>query len=396
MSWTVDIAGTDYSDSVIDNITVYWGREDLYRQPNPATCTISIVRVTSDITIDPQLFDIDQPVTVYTNIDATDHYRFYGYITDITVNFYTIDLVAVSPAARLASYAPYVDLTPAFDPGPIWDFSQYPTGYKLETLIPDFPGNPQITADTGESSVGFWYDQPGIVNYWNAVQAIVAGEQFGVLVDDMTLGGAPWWQMRFTDATARRQTNPTLTFTGNEIIRDWTLTKQVGDKVNYLTVSLPAHPDGWWPENNTNFDQPSDSTDIQYTGDLNPTYSNPETVATLASGIIGLWRTPTYRLRRISIPMSALDETRQAAILTNVRMSELVRLPEIVPGLPTDYFIEGCQDQFVEGRYVLTLFLSDATLSHPPDRWEDADPTLEWGQVSASLTWGDAYKERFN
>lgn len=395
MTWTVTIGELDVSNWAIDNVIVYWGREDLYRQPDPATCTFSILRSSSIGIIDPLDIQIGAEVYAYPTLNSVEKYRFYGTVTDVTVNWYTIDVVAVSPAARWPSYTEYVDLAPAFEPGPIWDLSETSTGVKVSQILSDLLGTSAVEYDTGELKVGFWYDQPATVDWWTALQAVVAGEPFGVLCEDMTLGPAgAGWQAYFTDAYRRRNTTPDLTLTGDEIIRDWQVTKTVGDKVNYLTTSVPAHPAGWWPETSTNWDQPADIDNRRYTGELTPTYSSPDSVRNLATSMIGLWRLPTYRLRRVSIPMSALTETRQAAILDQVRMSNLVSIPEILPGFPTLYFVEGCQDTYVDGKYVLTLFLSDTALSHPPDRWEDASGTLEWGQVSAILTWGDAYMER--
>lgn len=395
MSWTVKIGGTDFSAKTINNVIVYWGRQDLYRQPDPATCTISLIRDSSLGTIDPLTLEVGSTVSAYTTVNAVDKYRFYGTVTDITVNFFTIDIVAVSPAARWPSFVEYTDLGPAIAPGPVWDLTEQYTGDKVAALLGSFPGSPTVDAEQGELKVGYWYDQPETVDYWAAVQAIVAGEPFGVLCEDMTLGSPTWWQARFTDATVRRNTTPDLTLSGDEIILDWQVTKAVGDKVNYLTTSVPAHPDGWWPDETINWDQPADTTTQRYAGSLQPTYSPPEAVRLLATSQIGLWRTPNYRLRQVNIPMSALSQVRQAAILDQVRMSKLVEIPAILPSFPTDYFLEGSQDTYVDGRYVLTLFLSDATLSHPPDRWDDVAPSLEWGQVSASLTWSDAYTERF-
>lgn len=395
LRWQVRLNSTSIKTKVLQNASINWGRTDINRQPDPATCTV-VIRREPDDAVDPDLI-VGNFLNLWvgqTGVLTQKRCRFYGTIVDVQLDRYTYTITAVSLMAWLVKYQ--AGYSNPFAEGPAYQGVVVSTGQNVDAFTSNLlPVNPQVNADTGENTCSWWYDQ-GTYSPWEMAQAFTAGETSGVLGEDFLTDTTGFgYEIRFTDATARRETTPQLVLTETEILWDWTVEQQVSDKVTQLTVSSLGNEYLGWPAGSTVFTDNTDTPGFSFS--LAASYSDAESIRKVGTSIVGLQAIPGYRLHRITIPMSTLTDTRQNAIMDAIKLSALIEIPELMPGFPTLYFVEGTTENVAQpDGWTLDLHVSEASLTHPPDRWIDVDPTLTWATVSPSLEWRAAYKERFS
>ena len=100
MTWTITIGATSYEDTAIEGVTIYTGREEIDRQPNPSTATIRLIRDSSLGVIDPQTWAYGAKVKI---VNGASRIRFVGQLVDVSYDRYTITTTCVSEAARWPS-----------------------------------------------------------------------------------------------------------------------------------------------------------------------------------------------------------------------------------------------------------------------------------------------------
>lgn len=398
--WQISIEGTSRKTEVLQGASIFWGRSDINQQPSPATATFTLRRVVDD-PIEPD-FVVGNLIEAYIAISPssfTKQLRFWGQITDIQMDRYTYTLTCVSPLTRLMQeqfgykYGPIE--------GPVYQMYVVQNGQNILSWLGGATYQLPLDLDDGENYSSWWYDE-GTYNLWDFVGAFVAGETSGVLGEEFgkveygPVGS--WYTVRFTDATARRKTTPDLTLTDTEILQNWQIEQQVSDKVNTVNISRSANDYLGWLESNTIVANNDDVyTYGAYSLSLAATYSDDASIRKVGTSIVGLQTVPTYRLHKVTVPMSTLTDSRQDEILDAIRQSALIEIPELVPGFPTVYFLEGTYEVVAQpDGWTIDLILSEASLTHPPDRWIDVDPSTDWASLPYTLTWNDAYKERFS
>ena len=385
MTWTVTIDAVSYEDQAIEGVSIYTGREEIDRQPNPSTASVRLVRDSTLGSINPENWPYAAPVVVTYGASRV---RFVGQLVDVNYDRYTITLTAVSDAARWPSVKAVFGLAP-FIIGPTYDVIRY-NGDAIGTLSSSITASTAL--DTGEGESALWYDD-GFYEVWPFLQACTAAEPSGVLFDDITTNPVT---LTFHDATRRRNTTPDITLTGDEILDDWVIGRQNSDKANQSTVTTVENLSYGWPATTEVETIESDVTTYgPYTADIAPSYATPASAVNAGRAIVGLRWNPMFRLRRLTIPLDALSAMRRETLLDDIRISALVDIPTIANYTADGFFIEGWNESFGQKQHVITVFLSDSRLTHPPDRWIDVDPTLTWAGVSNTMTWADAYAERF-
>lgn len=398
--WQVKVGTAVRTSGTLQGGAIYWGRTDINQQPSPGTATFTFRHTPGD-PIDDDLI-VGQSIWAYCGASTGLGYnytRFFGTIVDIQMDQYTYTVTAVTPMARLMNEQfgyKYGVFTGPYYQGFLeenkWNVFNWLAGAQFQ--VPIYVGD-------SENYSSYWYDE-GTYKIWDFASAFVAGETSGVLGENWVHGGAfpgtTPYTIEFTGAPARRTVNPILTLTETEILQNWQIEQQIADKVNTANISASANDYFGWPEANTLFVNTQDVSDFgAYTLSLAATYSDAASIRKVGTSIVGLQTTPTYRLHKITIPMSTLTDTRQNEIISATSLSALIEIPELVPGFPTLYFLEGTYEVVAQpDGWTLDLLLSEASLTHPPDQWQDVDGFTEWATLPNTLTWNDAYKERFS
>ena len=80
--WKLTVAGVDYTDIAISDITHQSGRDDIYTQPNPSYLQISLVALSGQTLP----FDINDSLSLQVKDSSAAYVNLFGGdITDITV-----------------------------------------------------------------------------------------------------------------------------------------------------------------------------------------------------------------------------------------------------------------------------------------------------------------------
>lgn len=393
MNVTVTVGAQDYSVVTLDGVSITWGRQDLSAPPAPSTCTVTLLR-DDQLTapIEPDLFTIGSELTVTVTPQRsavhgviledwiTDTYldpdtqpamtRFSGRVTDVTVTRDTVELVAVS---RLLSSLARLDTEFPAAPGPVELVAA--VGDALTHVAGELA---PVTVTLGPPTV-FTVDPDasGPVNAATYVQDLA-----GVIP-----GGAVWespdgLELRYT--VGNRATNdPLVSIRADEVGEEWTLTKTVGDRRNVVTVE--------WLSGTV---VAEDATDIavhgRYPLELAAPLDNATDATTVGRLQLVAGTNPSWRLDSLNVPLAALAPWRQAQLVAGLVPDVMLEVPELVDGVQVFYFLEGWDEILGPQRWDLTLYLSDANLTRPPQPWDDAAAYGTWDEmVPSGLTWDD-------
>jgi len=368
----------------MEGVTINYGRPDITSQPNATTASVTILKDSTLGNFDSDLtyFDLGNILTVEATFSGTPYTRFQGQITDVTIDKYFITILA---ADDLYSALGRFKLTKTGD-------VDLTGGRIQETLQYALPaaGFPVPPYDIDPGTVNVYAADATTQNALAYLQEVTNSEPSGVFFRDILTG-----DLRFTDSEARRQQipgDPYQSYTDTEILDVWSIRKTSQEKINRAVIS-----------NDINTVTYENAADIANDGIYEYTFASllntSAAMLTLARRIVVNRARPDFTYSALQIELSTMSTARQQSIISTLRIGQLTEIPSYGTFNPssigaTDFFLEGYSETIGQESWSITLNLSDARLTRPPQRWSDIVSGVQWDDVQIDpYTWNDLLKE---
>lgn len=416
MSHTVvlEIDGVAYDDKALEGVTIQWGRQSVQDQPEPTSCTVSFLRESTIGTVDVTDIKVGAQLKIEVNPDGILQYfrRFFGIITDVDVNYETINVAAVATGIytlrQLSWTMPPSSATFAIEQNATLAVNQVYALAALQagspvTAIPLPTRYPQITQDAdypnGHPDVSFLFEEDTqgrpvtypILQFLNDWAESVPS---GVIWENMLqVGVIDNVNVIFAGQLARDvPLTAAVTLTQDEVLLDWNSGRDLGLFCTSSTIGYTgAVNTGTWE-----YDNPGEQTNVST---LSPTWGafannyttplvNAADAAELARVNVQNGQVPGY-VTEVTVPFATLAGARQQTLLQNLLIGSLWETPTLATGLPNLYFLEGYTETISRADWTLRLMLSDPSNSWYRQRWQDVDPAIAWQDVDGALTWAD-------
>lgn len=371
---------TDISSYTLDSVSISYGRQTLDQSVDPSSCTIELLLDSSLGTFNFANVDLGYLVRVKAQVDGyvEDRVRFIGVVTDMVVGRETMTITAVSQLlSRYGKYSLPTAVTTNDTAGYILaDIATAAAAGLPSNIGPDIWAEGTFNLDA-DFAIG--------TNALEALTRTAASEPYGFVYEDFLSES-----MRSTDKLTREFAGADFTFTGDEIIDSWEVSKSVTSQVNKAVVN--------WTGGTTSYTSPANLGELEKNYDtIITTLQDADNLALfLATSGINL----RYEIPRVTIPFATLSSVRQDELLAHdpagsegIRINSYVRLPQIRSYIETDYFVEGWSETISRNRWDWTLHLSDVYRSRYFQQWNQVTALLEWQDVEATTTWDDLIYE---
>jgi hypothetical protein len=405
--WSITIAGIDYTDITLANLSVTSGRKDFYVQPAAGYCSVEIINLDEGLSI---AADLNDQITIEVK-DSTGTLVpiFGGFVTDITQSVrsagsimitQSIKITAMGALAKLAKILTDGVLPKENDGDQIYDIL-YPILFSSWHEVP-----PALTWATYDPTTEWLdaqntglgeIDRPG--DYELAARAssratvlnIVTGlaiSGFGYLYEDGQ------GRICYADSTHRVQylaANGYTELSANDALANGlSVARRTGDLRNSVTVKYNATSSA----EQSAIDVTSAAIYGQQGYIVTTTLHNSADALSQAEFYLALRAYPSDIFKSINYE------------LTNPELDDADRddLIKIFMGLPVDILdlpanmLGGTFQGFVEGwtfsasynRLSLTANLSPVAYSLQYTKWEDVSILETWATISPTLEWIDA------
>jgi hypothetical protein len=376
--WAVEIAGDPVVDVVVENVTVSYGRQNVWQTVAPTACTLTVLTDSPLGAFDPATAAIGQYVQIdgYSSSPYVLATHFVGKITDVTVVEHLAQITAV--AVPLAAWGRYTATAVTAIPADTL------TGAAITLLNAEIaPGFDEqfVTIAAGTQTVQL--AAAAAVNALELAQLVASSEPAGVIYEYAQTNAIV---LGFADAETRRVSGAsTFTFAAGELDRSWAFVRRISSKVNSAVVD--------WYAGTAFVDDPVDVlANGVYQLTLGTALDNELDAITAASTVIAHQKDPGWEIESIKVIGPTLSLARQLALL-QAKVGDTVTLPSLGAGFPTAFFLEGWTTTIRRNVWECDLYLSDQTLTRPADRWLDVPIGEKWNTLSPSLTWDEALKE---
>ena len=379
MTWNpeaiVTVNGNDFTVETLHNVTITYGRDNIWSQPRPGYATIDIINLNNtDLG-----FDVKQPVTVkLPDSTNTDVFLFSGVTTSITnrvVKSGSLGTVAVQTITAVTSMAEMarVIVGTSIYPKEMDDvrIARILTEAGVTVDVVDTPGVYEFHASTvapadayttagkyAQMAFGYIYDTAdGKIGYANESRRFVDSRDNGYF--DIPKNYILWEGTESQKTLADITNSIILSYKNDQIVTSEDLTSQTTYGIVGATIS----------------------TEIETSGDAQM----------LADRWITLRATPRTSLSSFTIPIDSDSVTSaNRDFFLNVAMGEPIRiqnLPIAIKNITYSGFVEGYTISFTRSQYLLNIRTSDSAYSITPTRWQDVPATLTWSGVGATVQW---------
>lgn len=374
--------GTNIIGNVGANLSLVYGRQDNVSACNPAALSFSIVYSGGTAgTIDPNTILLgDRIVVTITNTSYAAATYFTGTITDVKAGHYSCDVIAVSDTLS------GVNRTPITMAGQTSQLVGTVVNAALTAIQATgaLPGK-TITTSTGTNTVTT-PAQTGATSSTFLAQ-VIASEPAGVLLEDGAL------TVRFSDYNDRRiSTMPAaqkfdFSALGSVIRWDWALEKTVADYLNRAEVT-------WTGGISTYADSASVAANGAYTRAVTTYINNTSDADYFAVRNVQHGLKPGWRTSGLTLDLATLSDANRDAVLKNMRTGSYLKIPAVLAGTQTQFFVEGWTDRITYGatgvkQWTRELYISDIVISAAAQRYVDVTSGVTYATVNGSLRWID-------
>jgi hypothetical protein len=405
--WKLTIAGVEYADVAISDISHEAGRTDIYQQPNPGYIQVDLVALNN------QTYDIqvnDGLTLQLKNTSGTYVSIFGGNITDITVavgatgsvgTVLNYSIIALGSLAKLAKIITTGVLSRDDDGDQIYALlSQY--------LLNNWNGLPAAETWATYNATETWanaaniglgeIDRPGQYEMENRASAedtiynvvsLIANSAFGYLYEDNN------GDIGYADAAHRQNyaaTNGFVEISANSAIGSGLATKtQIGDVRNSVAINYGNN----YGSQKTASDVTSIGTYGYKAESINSTIHDATDAQNVANRYISLRAYPKPNFDSITFPITnpELDDTDRDALL-GIFIGQPIRITDLPAQIATGGFFEG----YVEGwnwstsfnQLYLTINLSPIEFSAVFQSWSEVNASEAWNTLSSIITWQTA------
>jgi hypothetical protein len=405
--WSVTIAGIDYTDITLANLSITSGRTDFYVQPAAGYCSVEIINLDEGLAI---AADLNDQITIEVK-DSTGTFTpiFGGYVTDITQSVrsagsvlitQSIKITAMGALAKLAKILTDGVLSKENDGDQIYDilylilfssWNEVPPALTWATYDPTTEWLDAQNTGLGEIDRPGDYELAARSSKRATVLNIITGlatSGFGYLYEDAQ------GRICYADSTHRVQylaANGYTELSANHALANGlSVARRTGDLRNSVTVKYGA--------TSSSEESAIDTTSAAIYGQqgyiVTTTLHNSADALSQAQFYLALRAYPADIFKSINYE------------LTNPELDDADRddLIKIFMGLPVDILdlpanmLGGTFQGFVEGwtfsasynRLSLTANLSPVAYSLQYTKWEDVSILETWNSISPTLEWIDA------
>jgi hypothetical protein len=405
--WKLTIAGVDYTNVTISDISHESGRTDIYQQPNPGYIQIDLVALNNQTFG----FQVNDGLSLQVKNSAGSYVSIFGgNITDVTVSVGATGSVGTVYGYSIIALGALATLPKIITTGIL---SQDDDGDQIYTLLSQFllnnwNGLPAAETWAGYSATETWataanlglgeIDRPGQYEMENRsssedtiynIASLIANSAFGVLYEDNQ------GKIGYADAAHRQNYAATNGFTeisANTAIGSGLATKtQIGDVRNSIAIN--------YGNNYGSQKTAADTTSIGIYGykaeTINSTIHDATDAQNVANRYISLRAYPKPNFDSITFPITnpELDDTDRDALL-GVFIGQPIRITDLPAQIATGGFFEG----YVEGwnwstsfnQLFLTINLSPIEFSAVFQNWSEVNASEAWNTLSGTITWQTA------
>lgn len=404
--WKLTVAGVDYTDIAIADITHQAGRDDIYSQPNPSYLQISLVALsgqTLPFAINDSLsLEVKNSTGSYVNI-------FGGDITDLTVEVGSTGSLATVVNYTILAMGSLVKLAKEIYTGTISQDEDGNQIYDLlsSVLLGSWNDVPAATTWATYNATTTWanaenqglgeIDQPGLYTMENRasdpdtiynIASLIANSAFGYLYE------APNGDIGYADADHRQ------TYLLANGFVDLDANHALGQGLSTITRSGDIRNDIYINYGNNYGSQKTASSadSIALYGykseSINTVLHSATDAQAVADRYIAQRAFPLPVFQSITFPITnpELDDSDRDNLLA-IFMGQ----PLNIQNLPTQ-ISNGTFEGYVEGwkwstrfnELFLTINLSPISFSQVAMRWNTVPITEAWDTLNTTLTWQDA------
>jgi len=403
--WRVEIDGVAVTDSVLSNLTITSGRNNIYEQPYAGYCNFQIIKFDSS----SDSYAVTQTISIEVK-DSSGAYVpiFGGSITDLSqeiaqvgtvMNAQRINIIATGALSKIARTTTLGALAKDFDGDQIYEILNGILMNQWSEVSPSLTWanyDPTTTWATAENAGLGEIDRPGdyeldarTSSEINALQLVqeLATSGLGYIYESSS--GA----ISYADSTHRNtylSTNGYVELTANHALGvGITTTTRIGDVRNKISLKYKA--------GQTQEVTDSDPTSIALYGEqaqiISTTLDKLADATAQAAFYLSLRAYPraNFEAIRYELTNSELDDSDRDNLL-NIFMGMPVRISDLPVNMGSIFqgFVEGWTFQANYNRLTLTLNASPLAFSLQAVRWNGVNPAETWSSVSGTLDWENA------
>jgi hypothetical protein len=403
--WRVKINGVEVTESVLSNLTISSGRNNIYEQPYAGYCYLQIVKFDSA----SDTYGVTQTISIEVK-DSTDTFIpiFGGSITDISqeiaqvgsiMNAQRINIIATGALSKLARTTTLGVLSKDYDGDQIWEILNGILLNQWQEVSPaaTWGGyDPTVTWATAENAGLGEIDRPGDYeldsrssNEINALQLVqeLATSGLGYVYE------SPTGAISYADSTHRNtylSTNGYVELTANHALGvGITTTTRIGDVRNKITLAFKS--------GQTQETTDSDPTSIALFGEqsqiIETTIDKLVDAESQAAFYLSLRAYPraNFETIRYELTNSELDDSDRDSLI-NIFMGMPIRISDLPTNMGSIFqgFVEGWTFQANYNQLTVSLNASPLAFSLQAARWNSVNPAETWSSVSGTLDWENA------
>jgi hypothetical protein len=403
--WQVTIAGVDYTDYILANLTISSGRSNIYEQAYAGYCNIEMINLTQAAIA----FGINDSITISVK-DSTNTFVpiFGGSIVEFDIAVATASTVALTQSVRVLALGALSRLPKALTNGVL---TQELDGVQIETILSQVLFNtwaevpaaitwanydPTITWANAENN-GLGEIDTG--NYELAARSSERTDVYSLVAALATSGLGYLYEdaqgrIGYADSTHRtnyRNANGYVEVSGNKALAGGVrIQTRAGDVRNDITLKYGA---GSASETSA-----TDAASIAAYGQLaqiiTTTIKHQADAEDQAAFYLTLRAQPQANFDAITYELTNSE-------ITNAERDALIGvfmgMPISIPDLPLNMvagqflgFVEGWTWQAAFNQLSLTITASPLAYSLQAMRWNDVPITEIWSSVSPTLDWQSA------
>jgi len=378
MTWnpqaTVTIDGTSFTSKALSDISISFGRTNIWEQPRTSYATISLL---NDTNVDNHI-DMNHSVVIKVkNSAGTDVTLFTGKVTQINNVIQSLGATATVAVQTVTAIGAFADMSRVSLGGSAWpkeydsdrmsriltaagvsiDTIDTPGVYEFQAITPPVSDAYTLAAEYAQQAFGYIYETPtGTVGYANESRRFV----------DITANGykvIPNSYINWASVSSQK----TLADITNSIAVSYRAgTQSASDSTSQTTYGVKAA---------TVSTELHNSTDAQ----------------TQADRYITLRAYPRTSLSTFTIQLDSdkVSDANRDIFLAGVigKAIEITALPIAIKNTLYRGFVEGYTMSINRTQMSLTMATTDYTYSITPTRWQDVSAALIWSAVSATKTW---------
>jgi hypothetical protein len=403
--WQVTIAGIDYTDYILANLTIQSGRNNIYEQAYAGYCNIEIINLTQAAVA----FDINDSITISVK-DSTNTFVpiFGGSIVEYDISVATASTVVLTQSVRVLALGALARLPKALTDGVLTqDFD----GVQIETILrevlfdswSEVPAaltwatyNPTITWANAENN-GLGEIDSG--NYELAARSSERTDVYS-LVSALATSGLGYLyedaqgRIGYADSTHRTTylaANGYVEVSGNKALAGGVrIQTRAGDVRNSITLKYGSA--------SASETTASDAASIAEFGQLaqiiTTTIKHQADAEAQAAFYLTLRAQPQANFDAITYELanSEITDAERDALI-----GVFMGMPISIPDLPLNMvsgqflgFVEGWTWRAAFNQLSLTINASPLAYSLQAMRWNDVPITETWSSVSPTLDWQSA------